>query len=384
MEVHFLNSIQDCEPAQWDTLFNSRYPFTQHAFLSALETSGCTTQATGWQPKHILVTHNDTLVAAMPCYLKTHSYGEYVFDWAWANAYQQHGLAYYPKLLTAIPFTPATGPRIAFHKNSKSDHDQREIIRIIDHAIRDKFSANGISSWHVLFPNQQLSNQLHENQWKQRIGIQYHWFNKHYSTFDSFLVTFKSRKRKTVRKERQAVIKQGISMSFVTGHHIDSALIKAFYQFYHSTYLKRSGQHGYLNLSFFEQLIKHLSNNLVMICAKKDTALIAAALCFKDDTTLYGRYWGCEKEYDFLHFETCYYQGIEYCIKNNLQRFDPGAQGEHKIPRGFEPIKTYSNHVILHPEFSHAINQFIDDEKQQTHAYLGHLKSLLPFKLEEP
>jgi predicted N-acyltransferase len=382
MEVQFLNNINDCSPTQWDALFNADYPFTKHAFLSALETSDCVNTSTGWQPQHITVTECGALIAAIPCYLKTHSYGEYVFDWSWANAYQQHGLDYYPKLLAAIPFTPATGPRLAIDNDHCSQDGHIALIRTIDQAIRNKFGLTGISSWHLLFPSKTLSSQLQQCQWQQRVGIQYHWFNNNFDSFDDFLKTFKSRKRKNVRKERESVAKQGFEIRTVTGKNIDTSLMSAFYRFYHLTYLKRSGQHGYLNLAFFNTLLQNMADSLVMICAEKNGTLIAAALCFKDHETLYGRYWGCEKEYDFLHFETCYYQGIEFCIANQLKRFDPGAQGEHKISRGFKPIKTYSNHVIFHPEFKQAINNFIDDEKQQIDAYLGQLNSLLPFKSE--
>ncbi|PHS73211.1 MAG: GNAT family N-acetyltransferase [Cycloclasticus sp.] len=382
MDVKFLHSILDITATEWNGLFSTDYPFTQHTFLSALETSGCTQASTGWEPQHILVYDDLQLIAAAPCYLKSHSYGEYVFDWAWANAYQRHGLDYYPKLISAIPFTPATGPRLAFNANIQTTKEKSNIVSAIDQAIRDKFTARKISSWHVLFPERELSTTLQKSHWQQRHAIQYHWFNKNYSSFENFLDTFKSRKRKSVRKERQAVTKQGITIEAISGKNISDQHIVEFYRFYHSTYLKRSGQHGYLNLKFFQLLLKNMRNNLVMICATKDSTLIATALCFKDNKTLYGRYWGCEQEYDFLHFEACYYHGIEFCIQHGLQRFDPGAQGEHKIPRGFEPIETYSNHVILNADFRNAIHGFLADEKTQVKAYLEHLKTLLPFKLD--
>ncbi|HIF18834.1 MAG TPA: N-acetyltransferase [Cycloclasticus sp.] len=385
MNVKFLPHIADITANEWNTLFNTDYPFVQHAFLSALETSGCTQTSTGWTPQHILVYQNSLLIAAMPCFIKTHSYGEYVFDWAWANAYQQHGLSYYPKLLAAIPFTPATGSRLCFDPSIKTNEAKQHIISTIDQAISNKFTAQALSSQHLLFPDVELSDLLTQSGWKQRLGMQYHWFNRSYTSFDDFLSRFKSRKRKTVRKERQAIIDQNISINIALGDDINPALMQNFYRFYHITYLKRSGQHGYLNLAFFQLLLKHMRDNLVLICAHKDDILIGAALCFKDNTTLYGRYWGCEQEYEFLHFETCYYQGIDFCIKHGLQRFDPGAQSAHKIPRGFEPIKTYSNHKIMNAEFSKAINHFIDDECIQVTAHIKHLNTLLPFKLaQEP
>ena len=384
MNIKLLSSISDIPAHEWNTLFNTDYPFIQHRFLSALEKSGCTQASTGWEPQHIIVRDDHKIIAVMPCYLKTHSYGEYVFDWAWANAYQQHQLPYYPKLLSAIPFTPSTGPRLAFHHSIQSKHEQLSIIKNIKQSILDTFGSTGLSSWHTLFPEAELSELLEACQYKQRAGIQYHWFNNSYASFDDFLDTFKSRKRKTLRKERLSVTTQGIEMKTVIGTDISEQLMADFYRFYHYTYLKRSGQHGYLNLAFFTLLLSSMPDSLVMFCAYKDDTLIGAALCFKDEQTLYGRYWGCEQEHEFLHFEACYYQGIEYCINNNLKRFDPGAQGEHKISRGFKPIKTLSNHLILHDEFRHAIEHFIDEEEIQINSHLKDLATLLPFKSESP
>ncbi|PHR50855.1 GNAT family N-acetyltransferase [Cycloclasticus sp.] len=380
MNIKFLSSISKVSDTHWNSVFETDYPFIQHAFLSALEQSGCTQASTGWTPHHIIVTDRDDIIAAMPCYLKTHSYGEYVFDWAWANAYQQHQLHYYPKLLSAIPFTPSTGPRLAFHNRIQLTQEKQSIIKNIRQAALDSVSSVGLSSWHVLFPDTEMSSLLEDSEYKQRSGIQYHWFNHHYTSFDDFLQTFKSRKRKTLRKERLSITQQGIEMTVVDGRDISKQLMAEFYRFYHFTYLKRSGQQGYLNLEFFNLLLSTMTENLVMFCAQKDNRLIGAALCFKDHQTLYGRYWGCEQEYEFLHFEACYYQGIEYCINHKLMRFDPGAQGEHKISRGFKPVKTLSNHMILHAEFRQAIEQFIDDEKIQVNAQIDHLTSFLPFK----
>ncbi|ORU92437.1 MAG: hypothetical protein A6F70_02655 [Cycloclasticus sp. symbiont of Bathymodiolus heckerae] len=380
MNVKLLHSISAISATDWNTLFNTSNPFIQHAFLATLEQSQCCNTKTGWRPQHIVVTQQGQLIAAMPCFLKSHSSGEYVFDHAWANAYQQHGLNYYPKLLSAIPFTPSTGPRLAFSNNIQSTHEKLHIIKTIDQAIRDKFTNNELSGWHMLFPESALSTLLKQSGWAQRIGIQYHWFNKDYTSFDHFLSALKSRKRKAIRKERAAIKQQGIATRVITGTDISEELMSQFYRFYHLTYLKRSGQQGYLNLVFFHLLLKSMPHNLVMICALKGDQLIGAALCFKDDTTLFGRYWGCEQEYDFLHFEVCYYQGIEFCIQQKLSRFDSGAQGEHKISRGFQPIKTYSNHSISNPEFKSAINNFLTEETQHVNAYIEHLTPSLPFK----
>jgi len=383
MKINFLRSINDISAAHWDALFANNSPFTQHAFLLALESSGCTQASTGWQSQHIIVSQNDQPIAAMPCFIKTHSYGEYVFDWTWADAYHQHGYQYYPKLLFAIPFTPSTGHRLGFCDSIKTQQQKSNIITFIDQATRKHSHALSLSSCHLLFPPSTLSNSLNEHGWKQRTGIQYHWFNQQYHCFDDFLNKLKSRKRKNINKERLAISTQDIRMATYTGHNISEQLMNSFYRFYQKTYLKRSGQAGYLNTAFFQSLRTNMPDNLVMFCAIKDEQVIAAALCFKDSNTLYGRYWGCEQEYEFLHFETCYYQGIDYCIMNKLTHFDPGAQGEHKISRGFEPIQTFSNHVILNPNFSQAIASFINEEKKQIDAHMIHLQTLSPFKLEQ-
>ena len=384
MEISFLHSINDISATQWDNLFSSDAPFTHHAFLLALESSGCTQASTGWQAQHIIVSLKGENIAAMPCFIKSHSYGEYVFDWAWADAYHKHGHNYYPKLVAAIPFTPVSGSRLGFSKSVQSSQQKLSIIKLIDQTIRHKSHSLQLSSWHVLFPNKELSSLLDESGWQQRIAVQYHWFNRQYNDFDSFLSQLKSRKRKNISKERLAISKQGIQVKTFRGHEIDENLMNSFYRFYQQTYLKRSGQTGYLNRDFFQKIRTAMPDNLVMFCALKDDRLIAAALCFKDSKTLYGRYWGCDHEHSFLHFETCYYQGIEFCIANQLQRFDPGAQGEHKIPRGFEPIETFSNHVILNPDFSQAITRFIEKEKKQLVPHIAYLQTLLPFKVTQP
>ena len=258
MNIKILQSIADITASEWNTLFDTSNPFIQHVFLLALEQSGCTQPSTGWEPQHLVVYQDNDIVAALPNFLKTHSYGEYVFDWAWANAYQQNGLSYYPKLVSAIPYTPSTGPRIGFGKDTNTQ-EKRLIIKRISQTLGDQFSHADLSSWHLLFPEHALSTLLQQAHWKQRVGLQYHWYNDQYASFDDFLSTFKSRKRKTLRKERQAIIDQGITMERVQGNDISKELMTQFYRFYHLTYLKRSGQHGYLNLKFFLILLDTMS-----------------------------------------------------------------------------------------------------------------------------
>jgi predicted N-acyltransferase len=374
----FLDSIADISSAEWNGLLKSNYPFLRHEFLLALERSGSVSAASGWQSKHLLLRDSHgKLLALMPLYLKSHSMGEYVFDWSWADAYHRHGLNYYPKLVTAIPFTPSRGPRICF----ADGQDQRALLQNIFKLVQNFALSVQASSWHMLFPEQEKSDQLLQLGMQQRIGCQYQWFNRSYTSFDHFLESFSSRKRKNIKKERRHVEQSEIEFEWLEGDKIQTEHWQRFYRFYQNTYLIR-GRSAYLNLPFFLELARLLPDQILLIMARKAERYIAGALCFKDESTLYGRYWGCDEEWQFLHFETCYYQGLEYCINHQLQRFDSGAQGEHKIQRGFEPVTTYSNHWISHPEFSAAIEHFLDEEKQHLQQYQRYASDHLPFKKE--
>jgi predicted N-acyltransferase len=379
MHCQFISSINDIDAIIWNQLSGIDYPFLRHEFFAALENSGSTTKETGWEPHHLLINEGDEVIAVMPLFLKYHSYGEYVFDWAWADAFHRHGYEYYPKLLNAIPFTPATGPRWAISKNV----DLQIVTEFLFNAIEQEVTQLKLSSTHVLFVDKKDSAFFDEKKYLKRTGCQYHWLNKDYQNFDQFLETFTSRKRKNLKKERQKVVDQDITLTLKTGSEITANDWHHFYLFYHLTYFKRSGRQGYLTEAFFPLLTEHLTEHLVMVQATKDGEIIAASLCFKDSKVLYGRYWGCSDEYDHLHFEACYYQGIEYAIANNIQRFDPGAQGEHKIQRGFTPIPTYSYHRIENPSFEDAIRRFIDVETDEIAAYIKQASERLPFKLEQ-
>ena len=379
MHCQFISSINDVDALIWNQLSGIDYPFLRHEFFAALENSGSTTKATGWQPHHLLVKDEDKVIAVMPLFLKTHSYGEYVFDWAWADAFHRHGYEYYPKLLNAIPFTPATGPRWAIAK----DYDAQTVVAFLFEGIEAEAKKLNLSSTHFLFTDKKDSASFDENKYLKRTGCQYHWLNKDYQSFDHFLESFASRKRKNLKKERQKVYDQDITLTIKTGSDINADDWHHFYLFYHMTYYKRSGRKGYLTEAFFPLLTQHLNEHLVMVQATKDGEIIAASLYFKDSKVLYGRYWGCKDEYDHLHFEACYYQGIEFAIANNIQRFDPGAQGEHKIQRGFTPVPTYSHHWIENQSFDDAIRRFIDTESVEIAAYIEHASQRLPFKLEQ-
>jgi predicted N-acyltransferase len=384
MQLHFIDSILKVDREQWNQLCPADYPFVRYEFLAALELSGSTCAATGWQPQHLVIIADGRLVAAMPGYIKTHSYGEYVFDWAWADAYRRHGFQYYPKWINAIPFTPCVGARLLCNdKNRTAEYLHQAIQTLNTHCEEQQ-----LSGWHCLFPNAILSEQLQANQIQQRLGCQFHWFNRDYAEFDDYLGQMSSRKRKNILKERRQVSEQGFHFLHKTGAQLTPDDWTTFYQLYRNTYLKRSGHQGYLSEQFFQILGETMSDNLVMVCVENrlipatETAngIIAAALFLRDTSAIYGRYWGCQEEYQFLHFETCYYQGIEFAIANNISRFDGGAQGEHKIARGFEPVLTYSNHWLRSPVFRPAIEQFLIQEASNIRGYADDARESLPFK----
>jgi predicted N-acyltransferase len=387
VQTRFINSIYEISAEQWNSLCPTDYPFVRHEFLAALESADCTTAKTGWKPQHLLLFDGSQLIAAMPGYIKTHSYGEYVFDWAWADAYRHHELAYYPKWINAIPFTPCTGARLLCKPNARTS----DFIAAIVDALSAAGIEQGFSGWHCLFPPMDLSNQLHTQGVIQRTGCQFHWFNHNYQSFDDFLARMSSRKRKNILKERRQIEEQGFYFSHKAGAQLTTNDWNLFYKLYRNTYLKRSGHSGYLSAQFFHSLGATMKDNIVLICAhkidepldEKEDNIIAAAFFIRDQHAIYGRYWGCMDEYQFLHFETCYYQGIEFAINNSIVRFDGGAQGEHKIARGFEPVLTYSNHWIARPDFAAAITAFIEREAQAVQHYAMEAHSLLPFKANE-
>lgn len=381
MQVEFIHSINAVSADQWDRLWQTDYPFVQHGFLQTLESSGCTQAQSGWQPYHAVVWHESQLVGAMLLYLKSHSYGEYVFDWSWADAYQQHGLPYYPKLVNAIPFTPATGPRWAAEAINRP-----AILDALFTGLAEQLQRGAISSWHCLFPEpahnpEALTSSLNH---QRRLGCQYHWFNQDFKDFDHFLESFNARKRKSLKRERRKVTEQEINVERALGDQLTEKDWLGFYRLYRRTYLKRSGHTGYLNARFFLELGQQLAGQILMVKAYQHGHWVAAALYLFDQHTLYGRYWGAQSEFDGLHFECCYYQGIEFAIERGLQRFDPGAQGEHKIQRGFTPILTQSFHSIGHPGFAQAVEVFLQEERQHIELYCQQARDDLPFKIDTP
>ena len=378
LTISFVSSIAAIPSAQWNRLAGDDSPFLRHEFLLALETSGCTTARSGWQPRHGVIKNRDgVIVALLPLYEKDNSFGEYVFDWSWADAYRTHGLAYYPKLVTAVPFTPSTGARLL----TAGDQQNGLLIKAVVDGVQGLAAGMSASSWHVLFPGEAESQALKDAGLMQRRGCQFHWFNRGYRDFDGFLGALNSRKRKNVRKERAVVDQQGIGFDVIEGPDVTPEQWERFYHFYQNTYRVR-GRQGYLNLEFFLAIGQSMPDNLTLILAHAGRQPIAGALFFKSKTRLFGRYWGSLDDYRFLHFETCFYRAIDYAIQQGMAVFDAGAQGEHKIQRGFEPVPTWSNHWIAHPAFGDAIAEFLEREALYIQRYMDEAATLLPFRQE--
>ena len=379
MKAVFLDSINDIEAMKWDQVVNSDYPFLRHDLLAAMENSASACTKTGWQPQHLIVYDSDrqsSIIAVMPLYLKSHSYGEYIFDWGWANAYQRHELEYYPKLLSAIPFTPATGERLS----TITGIDRTQLFPFVASALKTRAEQLNASSIHILLPNTDETESWQQQNLTQRTTVQYHWFNESYKNFDHFLESFSSRKRKNLIKERRRISEQGVTLHHYIGDDIGIDLWDIFYDFYQITYAKRSGHGGYLRREFFDLIHQAMSQQILLVMAKYQGRFVAGALYFVSEKTLYGRYWGCTEEFEMLHFEACYYQGIEFCIRNGIEKFDAGAQGEHKIQRGFKPSIIWSNHWIKDQQFAVAIDDFITRERAENARYMEQAAEYLPFK----
>ena len=368
-------SIHAFRPEEWDALNPSRYPCLLHGFLSSLEDSKSVGEGSGWEPLYASVKRGSDLVGAMVCYLKSDSYGEYVFDWAWADAYHRNGINYYPKCVTAIPFTPATGPRVLL----KDGEDYFKITEQLIEVLKNEF-AERVSSWHILFPDERSSQLLRsDGSWLERFGVQFHWFNDGFKNFDEHLATFNSKRRKEVRRERRRVSDQGIVFERLSGCQLDNQAIDIIFQCYQMTYRLR-GSLGYLNRAFFEYAVDRIPESIRVAFAIHQGKRIAMSFCLRDTKNFYGRYWGALYEVDCLHFETCFHQWIEDAIELGIERFDPGAQGEHKIARGFRPVKTRSLHWVKHSEFQLAIKQFLINERNHIDRYFETCDNHTPFK----
>jgi len=372
--MRIFRSMDEIDSAQWDRLQPDAaplQPFVRHGFLALLERSGCVGGDTGWQPVHLGLEQNGQLVAAAPLYAKFHSYGEYVFDWAWAEAYQRHGLAYYPKLLSAVPFTPVPGPRLL----ALNEAAQQALAQaLIDWTRHQRFS-----SVHVLFPRPDEAYRLVDAGMLIRQGVQFHWQNAGWRNFDEFLGSLVQTKRKKIRAERRRVAETGITFERRSGSMIREEDWLFFHQCYVATYRAHHSS-PYLTEAFFQGLGEGFADNVLMITARDGPRPIAASLLLHDGRRLYGRHWGALEQVPFLHFEACYYQAIEYAIEHGFEAIEGGAQGEHKMARGFAPVPTVSAHWLAEPAFSDAVERFLAREGQAVSGYLDELTERLPFR----
>lgn len=373
--THIVSDLSEVGQSSWDALVlaqSAPTPFLSYAFLHALHASGSASPETGWQPQFLLLyDEQDVLAAALTLYVKGHSYGEYVFDWAWADAYQRNGLDYYPKLLSAIPFTPVAGGRLLAR-------DAQARAALVDVLVATQ-GATEVSSTHVLFPPEEEARQLREAGFLLRSGVQFHWLNAGYRSFDEFLATLEQKKRKNIRAERRKVMEAGVTMRRVRGTHATREDWVLFNRCYRNTYREHHST-PYLNLDFFLRIGETMPQNILLVIAEQDGRAIAASLVIHDETTLYGRYWGALEHVPCLHFEAAYYQPLEFCIEQGIATFEGGAQGEHKMARGFLPTKTWSAHWLAHPSFSDAVERFLEREAGGIDDYMDELNERSPFR----
>ena len=366
--IRVVESLAGVSAAAWNSLAGTD-PFTSHEFLSALIDTGCASGRSGWQPQIVLLEKGGILAGAMPMFLKSHSYGEYVFDWAWADAYQRHGLEYYPKLLCAVPFTPVTGPRLL----AAGDADRNRLVAAALEMSRQ------VSSLHVLFPPAAEAGLLRDAGLLLRRTVQFHWRNENYADFGDFLSRMTRHRRKVIRQERRRVHEAGVQFRWLRGAEIERGHWEFFERCYRRTYAAHRSS-PYLSLEFFLRLGATLPQHCLMILAERAGKPVAATLNVVSDDKIWGRYWGAAEHIPLLHFECCYYQAIEYAIANRLQLFEGGAQGEHKLFRGLLPVETHSAHWLAHPSFANAIEDYLKRETAGITRYVDELNEHSPFK----
>ncbi|HXV11394.1 MAG TPA: GNAT family N-acetyltransferase [Burkholderiales bacterium] len=370
--IEVCESLTEVAAAEWDRLAGPD-PFLSHAFLSALEQTGCASGATGWAPVHLLLKSGSRLTGAMPLYVKSHSYGEYVFDWAWADAYYRHGLDYYPKLVSAVPFTPVTGARIL----AENEQDQDRLIEgALSLAQRLR-----VSSLHCLFPTPGEAQRLYAHGMLARTTVQFHWANRGYSSFEDFLSGFNHAKRKKVKQERRKVRDAGIEFRWLEGTEIRERDWAFFERCYRQTYREHHSS-PYLNLEFFSRIGRELPQHLVLVVGVRGDKPVSSSLNVRSGERLCGRYWGALEHHPALHFETCYYQGIEYCIARGIESFEGGSRGEHKLARGLSPVETFSAHWLAHPQFADAIEKHLTRETRGVAHYVDELNERSPYKMQ--
>jgi uncharacterized protein len=371
-------AIAEIPAAEWDACAGDLNPSVSHAFLNALEESGSTTTRTGWTPQHLSRAESGgAILGVVPLYAKTHSYGEYIFDYGWADAYERAGGRYYPKLLSAAPFTPVPGPRLIVRPDAPSETRAHLIAAMVELAKRRR-----ISSLHVNFPERPDLEALTDAGFLQRLGQQFHWTNAGYRDFDDYLAALNSRKRKAVRKERREALAAGLEIDVLTGTDLRPRHWDAFYEFYLATSDRKWGS-AYLNRRFFALIGERMPEKVVLVMARRGAKYVAGAFNLLGRDTIYGRNWGSYGDYKFLHFECCYYQAIEFAISHGLKRVEAGAQGPHKLQRGYLPVPTYSAHWVPDPAFRRALAQFLAREQEMVAHKIDRLAEFSPFRQEE-
>ena len=373
--LRIVDDLEEVHPSAWNDLGVVKHPFLRHEFLSALERQDSVGERYGWLPRHLTLWDADNrLVGAAPMYLKTNSYGEFVFDWAWADAYERHGLRYYPKLVSASPYTPATGPKLLALQGLES-----EVRPQLIEAGMTLAQDSGVSSLHWLFTQPDENDLLEQAGLLRRTGCQFHWQNAGYADFDEFLSTLTSAKRKNIRKERRRVGEAGVTFRLLDGNSASESDWYDYHVLYESTFHRRGGLPT-LSLAFFREIAERMPEAVLLVQARHSDKTVAAAFCLVGPDTLYGRHWGCNAYFDNLHFEACYYQGLDFCIERGLQRFEPGAQGEHKIARGFLPTETLSAHWLADARFAEAIGRHLEHERAGVSDYMAELASRSPYR----
>jgi predicted N-acyltransferase len=374
-KAEFRRSIHELEPQQWNALGADRNPFTRHEFLAALEHTHCVGPGTGWEPRYLALRDAKGLAAAAATFVKTHSFGEFVFDFAWARAYERVGRRYYPKLTLAAPFTPATGPRLLVRADLDRDAlSARLLERLEEHA-----TSHGLSGVHALFLDEPARAACAQRGWLLRRDCQFHWTNRGYASFDDYLGTFTAEKRKKARRERRRVTDAGVRFETRFGGELDEPLLDRIYDLHRDTFV-RHGHEPYLTRAFFSAVVRALPESFMVKLAVHGRAVVAAAIFFCCEEALFGRYWGAAADYHSLHFEACYHQGIEFCIERRIARFEPGTQGEHKVSRGFEPAITWSAHYIADAQFRAAIADYLAREAGAVEAYALQVQGHVPYR----
>jgi hypothetical protein len=378
LELRLHEGLSGIEAADWDRLGGDHDPFLSHAFLHALEATDCL-EPYGWHPRHLVAHGPDGRpLAAMPLYVKTNSYGEFVFDWSWADAYARQGLDYYPKLVSSVPYTPSTGRRLLLAPDAP---DPDALTGMLVQQALSIARDNKLSGMHWLFTPPEQTERLLQHGLMRRMGCQYHWHNRGYADFDAFLADFSAHKRKKLRRERRRVVEDKVTLHTLHGDEAGEGEIDAFHRFYLDTFERHMGLPT-LSREFFHSVAAGLGRRFILVMAEHDGEWVAGAVNFRSDEALYGRYWGCRDAFHSLHFEACYYQGIEYCIEHGLQSFEPGAQGEHKISRGFLPTPTWSAHWIADEGMRPHLETFCRREEQMMRAQCAELHAHSPFKAE--